>query len=102
MIRQPRKSPLFPSTALFRSFEYPLRHAPLLLARVATVGSQPTRDGGAPSTRPFGTDGLANGGRDLAREEPALPLALLRRPGDRKSTRLNSSHANISHDAFCL
>src|SRR5438445_7915767 len=31
-----------------------------------------------------------------------LALTLLRPPGDRKSTRLNSSHANISYAVFCL
>src|SRR3712207_7942380 len=30
------------------------------------------------------------------------PLPRRRRPGDRKSTRLNSSHANISYAVFCL
>src|SRR3712207_7086165 len=31
-----------------------------------------------------------------------LPFRLRRRSGDRKSTRLNSSHANISYAVFCL
>src|SRR3712207_6916037 len=36
-----------------------------------------------------------------ARRQPPLP-ELLAEPGDRKSTRLNSSHANISYAVFCL
>src|SRR3712207_8242914 len=31
-----------------------------------------------------------------------LPTVVAVRPGDRKSTRLNSSHANISYAVFCL
>src|SRR5256885_17253844 len=41
--------------------------------------------------------------RRLAREERREPRALARRePGDRKSTRLNSSHLVISYAVFCL
>src|SRR3712207_8291680 len=43
-------------------------------------------------------DGIAQG--DRSREGKALPG--LHDAGDRKSTRLNSSHANISYAVFCL
>src|SRR2546430_12552813 len=51
---------------------------------------------------------ISEGGseRHLAREPRVDPLAASRRPGvhdqDRKSTRLNSSHSQISYAVFCL
>src|SRR3712207_6871677 len=41
-------------------------------------------------------------GRDFRRELRPLAHKLLTRRRDRKSTRLNSSHANISYAVFCL
>src|SRR3712207_7150728 len=83
MIRRPPRSTLFPYTTLFRSAAA-LRHA----------RGGPRHGGGAPP----------------ARFPPARPVGRLvghpHRPplhaGDRKSTRLNSSHANISYAVFCL
>src|SRR5215203_7054566 len=40
--------------------------------------------------------------RGAARAPPRAPRSLARRRRDRKSTRLNSSHANISYAVFCL
>src|SRR3712207_8340632 len=94
MIRRPPRSTLFPYTTLFRS-----------------------RQGG-----PRTPDLLLRPGDDGARVGPGLPLRhRARRAGrdpdggplmcsgptpsqtiDRKSTRLNSSHANISYAVFCL
>src|SRR5258707_8276236 len=73
MIRRPPRSTLFPYTTLFRS---PRRSWPA----IASARMRPVR------CRP---------------PEPAPPN---RRPTteDRKSTRLNSSHANISYAVFCL
>src|SRR3712207_8197295 len=79
MIRRPPRSTLFPYTTLFRSQTGgDLRRAPLF---------QPGLEG-----RP------AFSLRDL-RERP---VGQGRRRLDRKSTRLNSSHANISYAVFCL
>src|SRR3712207_7086296 len=78
MIRRPPRSTLFPYTTLFRSV--------VVLGR-QSVGLGGERD--VPSVaaeRPFGR------GRAVGRS----------RQGDRKSTRLNSSHANISYAVFCL
>src|SRR6476620_11938492 len=72
MIRRPPRSTLFPYTTLFRS-------APLAPGRVPP--------------RPPGLCDLARGRGDRA-------AAAWR--ADRKSTRLNSSHANISYAVFCL
>src|SRR3712207_7497668 len=80
MIRRPPRSTLFPYTTLFRSSDVAVR-----------------RDGKA-----------------VRREEGLFAQAVLRRVEhvargsdgrqlrDRKSTRLNSSHANISYAVFCL
>src|SRR3712207_8177542 len=85
MIRRPPKSTLFPYTTLFRSGR----------ARVQPVDRQHVRP--APQ-RP------AEGGDvDRLVHDPRLRARGGRVPGrDRKSTRLNSSHANISYAVFCL
>src|SRR3712207_8182388 len=86
MIRRPPRSTLFPYTTLFRSpgpAEEPLR---------AGVPA------GDPALPVEGEDGVV--GRALEHHAQAPP-ALAQR-GDRKSTRLNSSHANISYAVFCL
>src|SRR2546430_8192736 len=75
MIRRPPRSTLFPYTTLFRSRE----------------GSA----GGANGRRL-----LASGGR-LAFPSERHPVACEPR-ADRKSTRLNSSHSQISYAVFCL
>src|SRR5690348_17956974 len=83
MIRPPPTSTLFPYTTLFRSHDD-------LDGRVA---SRPRalrpRGGGA---RPAGSLAACAGGR----------AALAHHAGDRKSTRLNSSHPSISYAVFCL
>src|SRR2546430_12528195 len=78
MIRRPPRSTLFPYTTLFRSHR----------SRRAT-----TRDR---TRRPPGS-------RRGAPRPPLLPRARARAvPRDRKSTRLNSSHSQISYAVFCL
>src|SRR3712207_7101291 len=81
MIRRPPRSTLFPYTTLFRSRRRSRRRR---------------RRGGGRRRGP------RRGGGDLGRRlRPRLGL----RCGhalDRKSTRLNSSHANISYAVFCL
>src|SRR3712207_8258311 len=75
MIRRPPRSTLFPYTTLFRS-----RPVPRGSGRTHRRGRH--ADDGLPRRR--GRRGRAGLG------------------GDRKSTRLNSSHANISYAVFCL
>src|SRR5258707_5613772 len=73
MIRRPPRSTLFPYTTLFRSqFAGDRRRG----------GSHPGRDASA-------------AGAGWTARVPGVR-------GDRKSTRLNSSHANISYAVFCL
>src|SRR3712207_8594460 len=83
MIRRPPRSPLFPYTTLFRSTARDLAddRAELAVRQVAprAVHLEPHRDAVAVAA--------------VARRE---------RHRDRKSTRLNSSHANISYAVFCL
>src|SRR3712207_7980396 len=95
MIRRPPRSTLFPYTTLFRSRM--TRSAPaqrrdsdrLTLPSSANVLVARTR----PVARRPGSD---DGGAHLVVSDPATGGA------DRKSTRLNSSHANISYAVFCL
>src|SRR3712207_7949812 len=92
MIRRPPRSTLFPYTTLFRSAD--LRpQGPV--QRVARVG----HDRGP--VRRAGQDAVPVDEDDVPpQRQRRLPHHLL--SSDRKSTRLNSSHANISYAVFCL
>src|SRR3712207_8359214 len=87
MIRRPPRSTLFPYTTLFRSV-LPFEDEDEVIARA--------------NDTPFGlaagvfTRDLARGHRAIARLQAGTCWI------DRKSTRLNSSHANISYAVFCL
>src|SRR3712207_8229044 len=94
MIRRPPRSTLFPYTTLFRSMD-----------------AIPYTPPGAEhwlGTDNFGRDVLSRlvWGTQLALivaiVSSAIASALGILLGDRKSTRLNSSHANISYAVFCL
>src|SRR3712207_7370502 len=87
MIRRPPRSTLFPSTTLFRSRQAPDR-AP---EHHAHHVPRPRVAAERPHTRPH----------LLHHRHAARRVADARRP-DRKSTRLNSSHANISYAVFRL
>src|SRR3712207_6883779 len=91
MIRRPPRSTLFPYTTLFRSVH------DLVPAfdggDVGLVAPEPLRD----------VDLAQSGLLPLADDEsPQRRVARVRTGQDRKSTRLNSSHANISYAVFCL
>src|SRR2546422_7570792 len=77
MIRRPPRSTLFPYTTLFRSL-------------IATALSKAREQIGS---------NLSAASHDKGRVSFASVLVL---PGDRKSTRLNSSHGYISYAVFCL
>src|SRR3712207_6998561 len=78
MIRRPPRSTLFPYTTLFRSKQSAENGASKLLTRLLAV---------LVLTVLISTE---------------LPYYRLSADQDRKSTRLNSSHANISYAVFCL
>src|SRR3712207_7079212 len=94
MIRRPPRSSLFPYTTLFRSDQghhdrrAGLDRRALALAPVALHQGPPLS-----RVRRRGTRGLRVAGRAVAEQGESA---------DRKSTRLNSSHANISYAVFCL
>src|SRR3712207_8332147 len=79
MIRRPPRSTLFPYTTLFRSPRY-LRGLRRTARGRFSGGAQPDR--------------LTSSSGRLAKNVGSIL--------DRKSTRLNSSHANISYAVFCL
>src|SRR3712207_8175941 len=100
MIRRPQRSPLFPYTTLFRSA---LRERVELAQRLEDLLRAPVRAVGGAVERRLGEDevGARRRGHPHRLEHRLRRLLLLRRL-DRKSTRLNSSHANISYAVFCL
>src|SRR3712207_8422644 len=90
MIRRPPRSTLFPYTTLFRS------------QRVSFVGREDQPEVYHPARlRPREGVHLAGARGRRADHRPAV-VDGMRVAGDRKSTRLNSSHANISYAVFCL
>src|SRR3712207_7151867 len=93
MIRRPPRSTLFPYTTLFRSVAGALTDR-----EPQDDGARQQQDGDPRSDEEdragVGQGALAAGHGDQGGAE--------RLPQDRKSTRLNSSHANISYAVFCL
>src|SRR3712207_8486497 len=92
MIRRPPRSTLFPYTTLFRSQVTLSATSSSALAVQYTVVSGPGIING--NTLSFTGEGLVTIQADQPGNENYN--------ADRKSTRLNSSHANISYAVFCL
>src|SRR3712207_7649807 len=85
MIRRPPRSTLFPYTTLFRS--------PVIEGGVQVINAG----------LPLIVEGVpASDVTQLGWRPPAFSDLAAARAIDRKSTRLNSSHANISYAVFCL
>src|SRR2546430_9519327 len=82
MIRRPPRSTLFPYTTLFRSSSSE--------TSVHAAAAREFRE--ALTLKEFGPEARLVNARDLPDS----------RVGDRKSTRLNSSHSQISYAVFCL
>src|SRR2546427_7669933 len=90
MIRRPPRSTLFPYTTLFRSEE------------VQAIARLAARTGVALVPQ-GGNTGLCGASvPDPEGRQAVLQLGRLNRVRDRKSTRLNSSHSQISYAVFCL
>src|SRR3712207_8559857 len=89
MIRRPPRSTLFPYTTLFRSLLHLVSRvapdAPVLLVNTLRLFGETLRYS-----------------RDLGSRLGLTDLRSIAPSQDRKSTRLNSSHANISYAVFCL
>src|SRR3712207_8708046 len=91
MIRRPPRSTLFPYTTLFRSSQGMGQRL------VCSVGKIPRRH------NLLGAQKLLYNGELRSLGEVATTWCnVARQMQDRKSTRLNSSHANISYAVFCL
>src|SRR3712207_8701353 len=98
MIRRPPRSTLFPYTTLFRSFDFENINAGTLYRTL----------------RQMEKEGLCESEWEFSEGSPPRRVYSIREDGqtyldawveackDRKSTRLNSSHANISYAVFCL
>src|SRR3712207_8756459 len=84
MIRRPPRSTLFPYTTLFRS--------------AVEAGDVTFVDLTVDRCDPRRHDDVTVGPHALVEDRVGAALD----PADRKSTRLNSSHANISYAVFCL
>src|SRR3712207_7629038 len=89
MIRRPPRSTLLPYTTLFRSAIKPESYHDAFAADLPAEQIPVL----AATQRPFA---------ELGFTEPSGAPAWRNLPSDRKSTRLNSSHANISYAVFCL
>src|SRR5258705_8724160 len=90
MIRRPPRSTLFPYTTLFRSLECSYRFQ----NRDALPGAEIHRDSVPLALQRFQRRNVA------ARQVDDMDV--IADAGDRKSTRLNSSHLGISYAVFCL
>src|SRR3712207_8157832 len=101
MIRRPPRSTLFPYTTLFRSDVEVLRAPPYRHLRVVVDSECLLRplvgNIDAKQARVVGELGHL-----LEAQRAAEQMLVVEVRVDRKSTRLNSSHANISYAVFCL
>src|SRR3712207_7753721 len=89
MIRRPPRSTLFPYTTLFRSLQrHDLDHDERHVVALVLAAAERV-EGAADGFGDLGGGAVGPGADDF--HQP-----------DRKSTRLNSSHANISYAVFCL
>src|SRR3712207_8659100 len=100
MIRRPPRSTLFPYPTLFRS----TGQGAALIDAWAHAAREAADEGGAPPAEATGTsEGPPRAADRRERASMSTPtLDAERCLIDRKSTRLNSSHANISYAVFCL
>src|SRR2546430_12342718 len=102
MMRRPPRSTLFPYTTLSRSPVFGLRIGPLLEQQPPLLAVEQLDVGDAHIR--IGDDRAEHAvevPRELVDEDFVVQIAI-ERDEDRKSTRLNSSHSQISYAVFCL
>src|SRR3712207_7954256 len=99
MIRRPPRSTLFPYTTLFRSDRTVAQRFGLDPAVTGELLGDHEAYGWITWSSFAGVGGWSLTDRGRAENERQLAAELRE---DRKSTRLNSSHANISYAVFCL
>src|SRR3712207_8291345 len=97
MIRRPPRSTLFPYTTLFRS-----RLEAVVLRALSRDPAARYPTAGDLRAALLGVDFDAPAGEPTSFVPAAVPFVDDEPTPDRKSTRLNSSHANISYAVFCL
>src|SRR3712207_7205871 len=97
MIRRPPRSTLFPYTTLFRSEQDGALHGGHARQHQVQEDERVRVEADVPvAHHPPGEE------QQRTEDEPPRAHAVPHPVGDRKSTRLNSSHANISYAVFCL
>src|SRR3712207_8667422 len=96
MIRRPPRSTLFPYTTLFRS----LRDTEKRLGEELEKAKAQWEEESKHKRYPIGEEAIA----EVISMMTGIPVKRMveAETQDRKSTRLNSSHANISYAVFCL
>src|SRR2546430_5426419 len=99
MIRRPPRSTLFPYTTLFRSWIHAVSVGETMIASVLIRHLRELN----PKVRIVLSTTTATGYKVAKRSEDNLTTVILNPTDlDRKSTRLNSSHSQISYAVFCL
>src|SRR3989475_7784732 len=102
MIRRPPRSTLFPYTTLFRS----LRASPTESPRGALVAAYAMDDALAEQIKQATSTDVVFFALDTLKRPyivgSTIPRDVVEPARDRKSTRLNSSHSQISYAVFCL
>src|SRR3712207_7135654 len=100
MIRRPPRSTLFPSTTLFRSLHVKKE---VLKSLAFSPDARRLAWGGYGKVHLFDATTGTHERHLQTREHTNITALTFAADGrDRKSTRLNSSHANISYAVFCL
>src|SRR5256886_12433140 len=98
MIRRPPRSTLFPYTTLFRSQKNKALADPRVRRAIHLAMDRHTLVEVVKDTAPMQVGGFVYPFHEMSTPRAELEKKL----GDRKSTRLNSSHSQISYAVFCL
>src|SRR3712207_7966914 len=92
----------FNDTATTEIYTLSLHDALPIFSRWMRRSTDDLRPGRTSSTSSHPGTARSSFSRRAVPRKPVVPVTKRRLPSDRKSTRLNSSHANISYAVFCL